>query len=169
MAILSRESFGHVQAIPEGAAGIAATLNHMVRLAKQFKTHPGIRATAERIVDHVPGKDSRGEVAAIQEWIKSNIRYTMDVRDVETLKTPFLTLTSYNGDCDDQSLLAATMLESIGYKTRFVAVGFDGPDSYSHVFAEVLLGTRWLPLETTEPVSLGWRPAGISVQMIRHV
>lgn len=169
MAILSRESMGTLTRIPEGAAGIAATLDAMVRLAKQWKTNPAIRATAERIVNSVSGKDYRGEIEAVQNWVRDNIRYTMDVRDVETLKTPYLTLTSYHGDCDDQSLLAATLLESIGYKTRFVAVGFGGADSYSHVFSEVLLGTKWVALETTEPVALGWRPDGIDVQIIRHV
>lgn len=173
MTILDREALGIVgstlHAIREGAAGISDTLNMMVRLARIWKNDPSIRSTAERIIADVAGKDFRGEVEAVQNWVRDNIRYTMDVRDVETLKTPYLTLTTYQGDCDDQSLLVATLLESIGYKTRFVAIGFEGPNSYSHVFAEVLLGTRWVAVETTENVELGWKPAGISVFMTRHV
>lgn len=169
MAILERNSGGVLLGIPEGAAGIAATLSLMVHLVRQWRSDPTLRMKAEQIVEYAPPKDARAEIEAIQNWVRDNIRYTQDVRDVETLKTPLLTLTSRHGDCDDQSVLVATLLESIGYATRFSAVGFDGPDSYSHVLAEVKLGTRWIGVETTEPVALGWFPQGASARMVRHI
>lgn len=169
MAILEQDNGGTLLAIPEGVAGIDATLKAMVKLVHQWRTDPLIRRAAERIIEDVPGKDGPGEVEAIQNWVRDNIRYTMDVRDVETLKTPYLTLTTRHGDCDDQAVLVATMLESIGYATRFSAIGFSGPDSFSHVLAEVKLGTRWIAVETTERVSLGWFPEGVNARMVRHI
>lgn len=88
-----------------------------------------------------------------------------DIRGVETLHTPEVLLKQQAGDCDDKSVLLAALLESIGHVTRFVAVGFL-PGVYSHVLVEVLLGGEWVPLETTEPVEVGWYPANVRERMV---
>lgn len=155
--------------IPEGAAGVKATLDTMVGLVKRFKIVPEIRAMAEQIIAHVKQKDYAGEIRAIFEWVRDKIRYTQDVRDIETLKTPDALLYSFQGDCDDKALLVATLLESIGYTTRFIAVGFTQPGEFDHVYAEVRLGTVWIALETTENMPLGWKPSNVIASMVRHV
>ena len=73
-----------------------------------------------------------------------------DVNGVETLQTPLVTMEIKQGDCDDQSVLLASLLESIGHPTRFVAIkqNFFGP--YVHVYTETRIGPKWYPLETTE-------------------
>lgn len=148
--------------IPAGPAGVRATLSAMVRLTKIYRTTLPIRDAAERITAGVMEKDSWGEVAAVQAWVRDAVRYTSDVFDVETLKTPLETLRSISGDCDDKALLAGTILQSIGFAVRYVAVGYEAPDRFEHVYAEVKLGRppneKWIAVETTEPVSLGWAP-----------
>lgn len=155
--------------LSSGVAGIRQTLNCMVTFVKQYRKNPQIRALAESIIAEVPEKDSVGEVRAVFEWVKRNIRYTQDIRDVETLKTPDATVYSGQGDCDDKSTLVSTLLESIGYKTRFVAVGMNEPGIFEHVYAEVILGTRWLGMDTTELQPLGWIPPNPLARMERHV
>lgn len=152
-----------------GASGIRQTLGYMVSFVKQYRKNPEIRALAESIIADIPQKDSVGEVRSIFNWVRDNIRYTQDVRDVETLKTPDATVYSAQGDCDDKATLVATLLESIGYTTRFIAIGMNAPELFEHVYAQVKLGTRWIGLDTTESVSLGWEPRNPLAYMERHV
>ena len=177
MALLSRDQLVQVQenptselrAIPDGAAGIAATLDAMVALTREYRTDLGLRGLAESIVTAVPGKSYYGEASAIQNWVRENIRYTGDIADVETLKTPVILVASRYGDCDDMSLLAGTLLQAIGHPVRYVAVGTGEPNVYEHVFPETKIGNRWVTVETTEDVPLGWMPNDIVARMVRHV
>lgn len=155
--------------IPEGVAGIRATLAAMVSLTKQARTDPAIRLQAESLLVGVPQKSARREVRAIFEFVRDSIRYTSDVCDVETLKSPELLLQTQQGDCDDKSMLVAALLGSVGYYTRFVAVCTDTPGLYSHVYAEVKLGADWYALETTEDVPFGWRCPYVGRPLIAHV
>lgn len=157
-------------AVPDGEAGVRATLSAMVRLTKIYRTTTTVRDQAEQIIAGVMQKDYWGEVAAVHAWVRDAVRYTQDVRDVETLKTPIETLRSMAGDCDDKSLLAGTLLEAIGFRVRYVAVGFEAPGEYEHVYLEVLIGAHWVSVETTEQVALGWAPRGtLQARMVVHV
>jgi transglutaminase-like putative cysteine protease len=126
-----------------------------------------IRNLAEAIVADIPNKDYAGEIAAIQKYVRDNIRYTRDPVTTETLKTPEELLISRQGDCDDQATLVAAIAMTIGFPVRFIAIGYI-PGEYEHVYAEVKLGTLWLSVETTEPVSIGWKPAKPLMYMERH-
>ena len=153
--------------IPSGASGIHATLRLMRDIVRQYKTNLSIRHFAMQLVANVPDKDFEGEVYAVFSWVRDNIRYTRDVNGVETLQTPDKTIQLGQGDCDDQAVLVSSLLESIGFQTRFTAIGFQ-PGIYQHVFCEVMmLDHSWIPLETTEgsDVGLAWRPANVRAIM----
>lgn len=158
-----------LSALPEGAAGIRATLSAMMRAARDAETTLEIRSLAERIVQHVAPKDYAGELRAIQAWVKNNIRYTRDPVTTETLKIPHALLESPYGDCDDQATLVAALAMSIGFPARFVAIGVNEPGTFDHVYAEVKLGTVWVSVETTEPVDVGWQPENVVARMERHL
>lgn len=172
MAILASRNekpVSELRGIPDGAAGVRATLSAMVDLVKEYRTDPQIRAAAENIIADVPGKNYMGEARAIHQYVRDNIRYTLDVRDVETLKNPLYTLQSGQGDCDDKSLLTCTLLESIGHPCRFVAVGFGVPGQFDHVYGETKIGPRWIAMETTELVDFGVKPLNPHSVMIAHI
>lgn len=156
--------------LPSGREGIKLTLQAMSRLTKAWKKDPGIRQLAAELIRDVPQYDNPGEVRALHAFVRDNIRYTGDIRGVETIQTPRATLEMGVGDCDDKSLLLASLLESIGKATRFVAVGFRDFGGHSHVLVEVFLGKpgRWVPLETIKDVPAGWEPAGIKRRMVAH-
>jgi len=184
MALLTREMVlrsaleeGHAQHekpqstlrwIPDGVDGIGATLDVMVAWTRKFRVDLTVRKLAEQIVAAVPGKSWAGEAEAVQNWVRNNIRYTMDVADVETLKTPIALLYDRFGDCDDMALLAGSLLSSIGHPVRYVATGSDGVN-YDHVYIETKIGNKWVSVETTENVAFGWKPMGTIVPMVRHV
>ena len=90
-----------------------------------------------------------------------------DINGVETLHEAQQVLKQRSGDCDDKAILLASMLESIGIPTRFVAVGFR-PNFFSHVFVEARPYGDWIALETTHPAPMGWRPPNIKAAMVRH-
>lgn len=143
--------------IPDGVAGVRATLNLMSGLVKAGKTDMGVRGVALGLTGGLMQKDCWGEAEALHAFVRDNIRYVMDVTEVETVQSPIATLTARAGDCDDKSTLLCALLESIGHPTRFVAVGRER-NEYCHVYCEVCLSGDWIPLETTEPVEMGWEP-----------
>jgi transglutaminase-like putative cysteine protease len=154
--------------VPSGPAGISATLKIMVGLARQYKKDVGVREVAGQLVRNLPQYDKIGEIRALHAFVRDSVRYTGDIRGVETLQTPKATLELGVGDCDDKSLLLATLLQAIGLPARFVAVGLNGGE-LSHVMVEARYGKGWLPLETIRPVSAGWFPPNVTKKMTAHI
>lgn len=151
--------------VSEGARGTAQTLAIMSGLVKRYKKNLQIRGLALSLVQGIQEKDWFSELAAIHEFVRDQIRYVRDIRGVETIHDPVTLLKFGQGDCDDKSVLAAALLESIGFETRFVAVGFE-PDQYSHVYLEARVPGGWVALETTEPWELGQYVTGIITKMV---
>jgi len=131
------------------------------------KTLP-VRLLAIDLTTALPQKDFHGEVSKIFYFVRDRIRYVKDIRGVETLQQPDKTLELKAGDCDDKSILLASLLESIGHPTRLIAVGFR-PGSFSHVFVQTRVGSNWVSLETTEPNDLGWQPPNVRERIVMKV
>lgn len=152
--------------IPSGSAGVDTTLRYMAAFVNAYKIHPEIRELSLRLISHLPQKDTAGEVAALFDYVKYHIRYVRDIHNVETVQTPLKTLEYAAGDCDDKSTLLATMLASIGYPTRFRAMGFTR--NFCHVIVEALVNGQWVSLDATEPETLGWLPDNITMNMFHQ-
>lgn len=148
-------------AIPEGKAGIIKTLKIMRALVREYKTNLTIRLLAQKITQKLPPKNYTREAIELHKLVRDKIRYVKDVNGVETIQTPIQTLRIGSGDCDDQALLVAALLESIGHKTQFIACGFRG-EGYSHVFVRTKIGPKWVSVECTEPWPLGKEPPNIT-------
>lgn len=154
--------------IGSGNAGVKKTLAVMRRVVLEYRQNPVIIGTAQRVLASVPNKNWNAEIRALHEFVRDRVRYTLDVNAVEVLQTPTRLLQTLQGDCDDKSLLLATLLEASGHPARFVAVGFDGVN-LSHVLVEARNGADWLPLETTEPVPAGWYPPNVNTHYVVNV
>ena len=154
--------------ISDGREGIRQTLKLMSTISRKYSTAPQIRELACKIVAKVPEKQWGQEAAAILAFCQKAIRYTKDIEGVETLQTPAQTLRIGQGDCDDKSMLAASLLMSVGHPARFRAVGMI-KGTLSHVFVETKMGGKWVALETTENWPLGRVAKGIRDNMIEHI
>lgn len=163
---LTQRRLSFLGSLPPDSAGTHATLKLMSRLVKQYKRDPMIRDMAVSLVSGIRQRDWTGEVRAIYEYVRDNIRYTRDVSGVETLQTPPVTMDLEAGDCDDKSTLLAALLESVGHPTRLVATGYRTPQSYSHVYVESLIGTKWVPLDATVDRPFGWEPRAPVSRMV---
>lgn len=156
-----------LRALPPGDAGTRATLQIMRQLVRQYKKTLPIRQLALSIIDRVRGhKNFAAQVKAVHKYVRNNIRYVRDVNGVETLATPIKTLEYRAGDCDDQATLIATLLESIGHPTRFVAIKLKPLGSFVHVYTETKIGRNWVPVETTEKWPVGMHPPKIAKKYI---
>jgi transglutaminase-like putative cysteine protease len=148
----------------------------MVQLVRAYRTDADVRELALRLTAGCPPRNLTCEYTQIQHFVRDQIRYVRDVRDVETLQTPKATLRLGAGDCDDQATLVASLLESIGAKTRFEALGVRG-GGYEHVVSAVQAGVSkstgrpwWVPLETIfANVEPGWLPPDTTSLMLAHV
>lgn len=157
-----------LQAIPSGVRGTRATLRLMSKLVRHFKKNMEIRSLALSLVAEVPGhKNWTAQIKAIHAFVRDNIQYIRDVRGVETLATPIKTLEFRQGDCDDQAILLASLLESIGHPTRFVAMKLTTFGPFVHVYTETKIGSKWYPLETTENFPPG-KPMKSTGRMVEH-
>lgn len=161
--------------IANGREGIKATLKLMVVIARRTRATLPIRTLAQQLVQGCAENDTRCEAATLQAFVRDSIRYVRDVRDVETIQFPEQTLQLKSGDCDDKALLLAALLESIGFHTRFCAVGVNGGD-YSHVLTQVMIpGSGWVSAEVipidgrTEKAPFGWFPPNATCFTLAHV
>ncbi len=154
---LQTESTATLQMIPEGVAGIEATLSAMSRFSKAGKKSMQVRDMALSLIRDCPAKDWACQVRALHAFVRDSIQYVLDPVDVELVQEPETTLRLRAGDCDDKSVLLASLLGSIGHPARYCAIGFE-PGIFCHVYVETKIGANWIPLETTEPVEVGWEP-----------
>lgn len=157
MLLTPHQSTATLGFIPEGVAGIDATLKIMSRYVKDGKKSMMVRDKVLSLIRGLQQKDWIGEVRTLHAFVRDEVRYVMDTTDVELVQTPDATLRLMAGDCDDKSTLLCAMLESIGHPTRFVAIGFQ-PNVFAHVYLETMIGNQWVSCETTEPVEIGWQP-----------
>jgi hypothetical protein len=137
----------------------------MRQLVNAGKKSPVVRQIAVSLTKGLVQKDWNSEVNSLHKFVRDRIRYVRDINGVETLHTSEKILENAAGDCDDKSILLASLLESLGYKTRLVAVGFR-KGNFSHVYPEVFNNNNWVSLETTEPVDIGWKPRNIVSSLI---
>lgn len=150
--------------IPGGDAGIASTIGYMKSLV--FGPQ-GVRSFRVRqfTLQAVRGVE-RGmtEVDAVFHTIRNEIEFRGEY--AEYLQSPEATINLGAGDCDDQAVLAAAMLNSLGFETRFKTVAlFDSPQEFSHVYLEVRdkQTGEWTPMDTTVAEAYpGWEPDGIA-------
>src|SRR5215472_7768490 len=156
--------------IPENAEGIRETLKHMREQVDEGKLMPGLRKLAIQIVKaaRVPGRDWLGELAALFQWCRANVRYTLDTNDLEVIQRADQTIETGAGDCDDFVILLLTLAEHVGFAGTFCALGFGPIGEYTHViaFAEIPGELPPIAADCTEPQPLGWFPPGATCAML---
>jgi transglutaminase-like putative cysteine protease len=148
--------------IPKGYAGTRKTVELIARLVKEGAKDFCVRQTAiEILIQHgVRPKDYLGEIRALFEWVKCNVRYTRDIHRVELLHTARRMLELRAGDCDDMTILLCAMLKSVGHPVRLALVGFNPRKKklFTHIYLEVFYKGWWIPLDPTVKHPMGWAP-----------
>lgn len=151
--------------VPRGTRGTLTTARIISRLIQDSAKDFYVRQKAIEVfrVYGVPAKDRFGEVCALFDFVKRNIRYTRDIFRVELLHTARRMLELRAGDCDDMTILLGAMLLSTGHPVRLVLAGFkrERPHVYTHIYPEVNVSGRWLACDATVNKPIGWAPPAI--------
>jgi transglutaminase-like putative cysteine protease len=151
--------------VPRGQKGTLVTARLMAQLIRDGATDFYVRQKAIQIFREreVRPKDRFGEACALFDWVRDNVRYTRDIFRVELLHSARRMLELQAGDCDDMTIVLGAMLVSTGHPVRLILAGFrpDRPHSYSHVYPEVNVAGRWIPIDASADRPLGWNPPAL--------
>ena len=132
-----------------------ATITQMRQYAHQCARHPVV---VNAVIDALGGaaRSQRDIADALFYWVRHNVQFTEDEElmyeslgvpiqslDKELLILPpvLLTMPQPMGDCDDYSLLLASMLLCCGMRPYFVTVAADADDlrKWSHIYVMTYL------------------------------
>lgn len=149
------------------------TMAIMSRLVRHRRADERIRAQAATIVRGSVPYDETERMRRIVAWVKDAMPFERDPRGVETINDPLLTvekIAAYGeaaGDCDDAATAIATLAESLGIKTRFVAVSIRRDRMIHHVAVEAYdrRTGQWLYLDPYAPGELGGAAPKFTAQL----
>lgn len=151
--------------VPRGTTGTLRTAKIIAKLVQDGAKDFYVRQKAIEIfrIYDVKAKNRMGEVGALFDFVKRNIRYTRDIFRVELLHSARRMLELRAGDCDDMTILLGAMLMSTGHPVRLVLAGFrpNRPHAYSHIYPEVNVRGRWIAVDATMDKPLGWAPPAL--------
>lgn len=136
----------------------------MIQLIESGKKDQAVIRAAGAIVRGVRQFDRAAEAAAVYNWVRGHIRFTSDVKGVETLRSPAETLAAGVGDCDDYVILICALLSAVGHTMRIITVASDqrDPSVFTHVYPEDRLGNGWVALDAARrSPAIGKRPSRI--------
>src|SRR5262245_16654563 len=145
----------------DGVPGTGPTLASMAAIVRRDARSLPIRDKALQIVSACGGHDFGCEIRALFEYCRDQVVYRRDPVEQERVQDAPRTLFVYgSGDCDDKCVCLATLLASLGHRSRFKVIGKRG--SYSHVYLEVRHPRGgWIPLDPTpEQSGPGWEAKG---------
>jgi hypothetical protein len=124
-----------------------------------------LRDLALEIVSGAPqhGKEKEDEeISKVFWWVKNNVEYRQDPADYDQYQTSGRTINGGGSDCDDHTILNASLLSSIGYRTGGKVVSPDGRGWHIYAIAGAYPfyePTKIIALDTTQPEAYpGWQP-----------
>lgn len=135
------------------------------------RVHPKVREIAVKIVSRFCGdshcikeRDYYNEAKAIFDWVRKYIRYVHDVRGIDTFQHPARTIEFGGGDCDDYTILLASLYLSLGYPVKLKVVQTIKNDDYDHIYLLVGIppvgkddGKReWIAADASVNKPFGW-------------
>lgn len=115
----------------------------MQGVALERSRNPLVRQFAIGILNQfgTRSQDYYSEAVAIGRYVQKNVAYVKDPTQLELLVDPVTLLEQVSrkqarGDCDDMSLLIATLLLSIGHEPYFRCVRYEGriAGAFSHIY-----------------------------------
>lgn len=149
-----------------GRMPISKRVKILQDLTWQSVQDPRMRKLALEITSGCAARDGNCEAKAIYDWIRKNIRYTGDVapikqghrgpyEGVDLFQSAYRTTEFGGGDCDDHSVLAATLLTLNGISARFRVTARAPKAEFSHIYTMAGLPKMspdsWVAVDSTLP------------------
>lgn len=132
---------------------------------------------SQRLARRLKKKTLRASAKAIYTYIVRRIAYKLDRQGVEEIRTAARTLADRKSgvDCEDYSILIASLLINMGYDAVYEVVDLNRVPGYDHIFTvgrdkdgtEVIIDPTPHPIHG--PVPFDTRPQGIRKTMVIDV
>ena len=106
----------------------------------------------------ISSHDTRGEICALHNWVRDNIRYVKDPAGIEFITMPeTLAFDTKQEDCDGHAVLFAALCGAVGIPTRFVIVQTGVNKTFNHVYALAKTSTGWIASDAIiKDKNCGW-------------
>ncbi len=124
------------------------------------KRDPGVRKIAAGILKGTPPRNWEKSAKLLFEWTRTNIRYTLDPHGVELFQSAQRSTQLGIGDCDDQSIVLASLLQCVGIPVVLRVIGLKGQRVFQHIY--VMAGIpphnpkNWIALDASRSEAAGW-------------
>ena len=156
--------------IPKGEEGTKSVLRMMSQLTNEATADPKIIEFTSSLIRNVTERDQAAEAKKIFKFVRNNIRYVKDPYALETIFSPdkilgleknstgeWLLKGRMSGDCDCMCCVVASMFQTIGLPTRFVAIKTPtDTKNFSHVYVETKINNKWYAVDTIVKKPFGW-------------
>lgn len=99
-------------------------INNEILLKNKFDRYANPETVAQKVFD----------------FVTKNVTYVSDIAGkVESIKSADLTLSDGYGDCDDISILYASILGVLGYEPDFILASYSAKENqFSHIYVELI-------------------------------
>ncbi len=144
------------------------TISGILDLIREGKNDPRIRETAVEVLQSqgLSAMDYEQVFEAMLRFVRENVMFVRDPTKTDVMFDPVHTLDLGYGDCEDNGIVLASLLESIGLPTRLVIISKFGP-VWDHAYIQAGYPpdnpTEWVALDSTIP-----GPAGSEVQYAKQ-
>lgn len=137
--------------IGSDASDAESILAHLNGLVEYFRQSIFIRNfTVGLLTEDVPNDDKPAMARKVVSFVRERMKFTEDPQGVELIISPVSLLEDISaqgfawGDCDDHTLLLASMLQSIGIDCRIIAVRLYSTKYFDHVINRITIhGQSW--------------------------
>jgi len=124
-------------------------------LAYEFGKLPAIREQTVALMNaaQIRNNDMSAQINVLMGFVREKLVYVRDPNGTEYVVSPLRLLDQIAndgramGDCDDHTLLFNSMANSVGFRTRAVGVRLF-ENRYDHVISSVLVGNKWIDIDT---------------------
>lgn len=144
--------------VRDGVAGNYEVVYEMIRLIRNGVDYDkGVESQAKAVLinNNLNSLSSaQDQLEAVFSFVRANVTYIQDIAGrTESLKSARQTLSDGYGDCDDQTILNATLLGCLGFESVKIAMAkySKDADSFGHVYCVVYVNGKRFVLDTTLP------------------
>lgn len=143
----------------------------IAELIIEGRLYPEVKRTVAKILTNrginswnIQEGDYLGEIKAIYDWIRTNVRYLGDPFDNDTIETAPYVLDVRAADCDGYVVLAGAMLASIGYEP-ILKVSGQTKEEFDHIY--LLIGyppgksNEFIAFDASIDFGIGWEAPAV--------
>jgi len=134
------------------------TVSNILKLIREGRVNPRIRETAVQVVRTagIAGTDYPNVIRSIADFVKKKVFFVRDPYRTDVVYPATQTLFGSgeygHGDCEDHTVVASSLLESIGLPVKIVIVSKTG-ELWDHVFLRAGYPPdnpiNWISVDTT--------------------